>query len=651
MNTYAIDGHVTDMLGQPVSDVTVTRSGDLGGSVLTDSNGFYSFADNLAGGTYVLTPTREGCGFDPPQRTYLNLAADQHNQDFQANCGLLCYDFRTDPNLQQYANEDGSISTYLCLPGWVAMPEGGSFATEFFVDAAQAGTPGHSAVMGPRTCEAADFADLRLNLHYDQADGPFFSLSAPGDLGDRTPLPTGHYRAVVTRGGNTATVVLTNLDSPGTPFTDTVDYVWEPFNAFLLCYDYYGGGYCQWDGSEMVAFKSDRGANFVEGRIDYLCLPEVNTYAIDGHVTDMLGQPMGHVRIVRTGEYGGVAFTDSTGFYEFPDNMLGGDFTLTPVVAGCTFSPSERTYENLTEAAHDQDFTFTLGQQCTDYTTDPGLHQYVSPENSVSTYDCFGSPASLPDGLSLVVDFCVTAASCGSPGHSSVMGPMNCGSSEFVDLRLNLHYDQAGGPFFSLSAPGDLGQRAPITVGSFRAVVTKAGSTATVVLTNPTTQDTLLTDTVDYAWEPFDAFLLSYDYYGGGYCEWDSTGAVQFRSDRGSYFIEGCVEGICVVYPPSDVEPDLPAPSDLMLRAMLQSSAGAPNSLSYVLPHEGIASLDIYDINGRHVANLLRGMQRAGVFQDRWTGTFESGARAPAGLYFAVLRLDRERVSAKLLRW
>jgi hypothetical protein len=648
---FPIDGYVTNMLGQPTADVTVTRSGDLGGSVQTDATGFYSFADNAAGGSYILTPSKDGCAFDPAQRTYTNLAADQHNQDFRANCGLQCFDFRTDPNLQQYVSPENTVTTYVCLPGWVTMPDGGSFATEFYVDAAQSGTPGHSSVMGPRTCSPSDDTDLRLNLHYDQAGGPYFSLSAPGSLGQRTPLATGHYRAVVTRVGDTASIVLTNLDTPGTPFTDAVTYVWEPFNAFLLAYDYYGGGYCNWDGTEMVAFKSDRGSNFIQGRIDYLCLPAVNTYSLDGFVTDMLGQPVADVTVTRSGDLGGSALTDAAGFYSFTDNAAGGSYTLTPSKDGCSFDPAQRSYTNLAADQHNQDFRATCGLQCFDFRTDPDLRHEPNEDGSISTYLCLPGWVAMPDGGSFATEFYVDAAQSGTPGHSSVMGPRTCSLGDLVDLRLNLHYDQLDGPQFSISTPGSLGQRTPLATGHYRAVVTRVGNTAAVVLNNLGTLDTF-TDTVNYVWEPFNAFLLAYDYYGGGYCNWDGSEMVAFKSDRGSNFIEGRIDYLCL--PPVntvDAEPVNPVPSDLALRAMLPAGSGTPTCLTYALPHEGNVVLDIYDIGGRHVANLVSGVHQAGIFQARWAGAFDSGGRATAGLYFAVLRLDRERATAKLLRW
>jgi len=60
------------------------------------------------------------------------------------------------------------------------------------------------------------------------------------------------------------------------------------------------------------------------------------------------------------------------------------------------------------------------------------------------------------------------------------------------------------------------------------------------------------------------------------------------------------------------------------------------------LPNAGLASLKIYDLQGREVATLLEGLRPAGQHSVVWR--IQSGANAPltSGVYFAVLRYQSE---------
>jgi len=66
--------------------------------------------------------------------------------------------------------------------------------------------------------------------------------------------------------------------------------------------------------------------------------------------------------------------------------------------------------------------------------------------------------------------------------------------------------------------------------------------------------------------------------------------------------------------------------------------------LSVALPETGLASLKVYDLAGREVATLLRGIQSAGTHRVR----FQAG-RLPAGVYLAVLRAGQSTASTKLM--
>ena len=58
-----------------------------------------------------------------------------------------------------------------------------------------------------------------------------------------------------------------------------------------------------------------------------------------------------------------------------------------------------------------------------------------------------------------------------------------------------------------------------------------------------------------------------------------------------------------------------------------------------------LVSLDLYDVAGRRVRNLVRDTRSVGEYADRWDGRDEDGKKAPAGVYFARLEANGQRVS------
>jgi Tol biopolymer transport system component/photosystem II stability/assembly factor-like uncharacterized protein len=80
---YDIQGQVTSSTvpGLGVFDVTVTLSGTANASTVTDAKGNYSFQDLLTG-NYTVTPSKAGFTFNPVNRVFNSLSADQSAADF-----------------------------------------------------------------------------------------------------------------------------------------------------------------------------------------------------------------------------------------------------------------------------------------------------------------------------------------------------------------------------------------------------------------------------------------------------------------------------------------------------------------------------------------------------------------------------------------
>ncbi len=79
--TYLISGYVHTQCGVPVKDVVLTASNG-GGSGITDANGYYEVWVNY-NWTGTVTPAKECYIFNPAEKVYIHVLADQAQQNYQ----------------------------------------------------------------------------------------------------------------------------------------------------------------------------------------------------------------------------------------------------------------------------------------------------------------------------------------------------------------------------------------------------------------------------------------------------------------------------------------------------------------------------------------------------------------------------------------
>jgi FG-GAP-like repeat/FG-GAP repeat/FlgD Ig-like domain len=96
-------------------------------------------------------------------------------------------------------------------------------------------------------------------------------------------------------------------------------------------------------------------------------------------------------------------------------------------------------------------------------------------------------------------------------------------------------------------------------------------------------------------------------------------------------------------------ESQSPAPTGRWLEAGAPNPFAAATELAYTLPHAAEHRLAVYDVHGRQVALLAKGMERAGRHIARWNGTDPQGHRLPAGVYFLRLTIGDRVESQKLV--
>ena len=89
-----------------------------------------------------------------------------------------------------------------------------------------------------------------------------------------------------------------------------------------------------------------------------------------------------------------------------------------------------------------------------------------------------------------------------------------------------------------------------------------------------------------------------------------------------------------------------PGGSSLRLAALNPSRP--PAAIDYALAARGDVSLAVYDVAGRSVRTLDRGMREAGLHRAVWDGRDETGAMARDGIYFFRLTAGRESRAIKV---
>jgi hypothetical protein len=96
---------------------------------------------------------------------------------------------------------------------------------------------------------------------------------------------------------------------------------------------------------------------------------------------------------------------------------------------------------------------------------------------------------------------------------------------------------------------------------------------------------------------------------------------------------------------PVGAEP-LPALSSLALSSPRPNpAAGGVTMFTSRLAAAAPVRLDLYNVAGRRVRNLVRDTRLAGEYADRWDGEDDDGRKVPAGVYFARLEANGQKVS------
>jgi flagellar hook assembly protein FlgD len=86
-----------------------------------------------------------------------------------------------------------------------------------------------------------------------------------------------------------------------------------------------------------------------------------------------------------------------------------------------------------------------------------------------------------------------------------------------------------------------------------------------------------------------------------------------------------------------------------VLHCATPNPAAPGTTLRFDLPRRGPVDLAVYDVRGRRVRTLFRGIQDAGPHARSWDGRAEAGTACAAGVYFVRLTTADATLARKLV--
>ena len=89
-------------------------------------------------------------------------------------------------------------------------------------------------------------------------------------------------------------------------------------------------------------------------------------------------------------------------------------------------------------------------------------------------------------------------------------------------------------------------------------------------------------------------------------------------------------------------------PNKLTLNPSYPNPFNPNTKISFDLPKSSKVKLQIVDINGRGIANLLSNSLDSGTYNINWNGTSDSGVNMSSGIYFIILNVDGSILTQKL---
>lgn len=314
--SYTVGGQVTGAVsGLGISGVNVSISGSQTGSVPTDANGYYTFPNVGAGGTYTFTPSKLGYVFTP--QTLTNLSSNQTLNFTGARCVIsgVLKDYYQNPIQPATVTLSGSATgTVLTdFSGFYSfvVPPGGTYTV----------TPSYTGLTFNPSSKTF------TNLTTDQ----IFDFIVPQNLitGKVTdPIGNPRINANVSFSGSQTGIVRTDING----------------NYSINVAP--GGTYTVASGDTGMVFipASQTFANLVTNQVGNFTGVYKNSIA--GKVQNANRLPIGGVTVTLSGTQTATTQSDSGGKYYFQNLAEGGNYWVAPSSAIYTFTPASKSFVN-----------------------------------------------------------------------------------------------------------------------------------------------------------------------------------------------------------------------------------------------------------------------------------------------------------------
>jgi Tol biopolymer transport system component len=334
-NSYSITAHVKDGSGTPVVDASITLASD--GRLITvksaDSQGNTSFADLSPEKNYTLTASRSGWSFSPAEQTFNNLGGNQSVEftgtHLQHSISGRVVDSQLTGNgifgvtLTLSGSQTATVTTD--AEGYFnfgALPAGGSYTV----------TPSKTNFTFLPQSAAVDNLSGNQELRFD-GYGVTYSIGGQA----------------LTEGGIPMPGVTLSLSGDGTATTTT-----DLFGNYIFVNLTAGGNYLVTPSLAGYTFTPpDKAFNNLGGNetSNFTAIP-AQSVGITGRVTES-SKGIAGVLVNLTGTQAKTTTTDENGQYGFDGLTAGGNYTVTPSLNPYNFTPQSQTFNNLT-AAHAQ---------------------------------------------------------------------------------------------------------------------------------------------------------------------------------------------------------------------------------------------------------------------------------------------------------
>ncbi|MCD6374374.1 MAG: T9SS type A sorting domain-containing protein, partial [Caldisericaceae bacterium] len=89
-------------------------------------------------------------------------------------------------------------------------------------------------------------------------------------------------------------------------------------------------------------------------------------------------------------------------------------------------------------------------------------------------------------------------------------------------------------------------------------------------------------------------------------------------------------------------------PEEAVLFANYPNPFNPTTNIRFALPKDGSVKLEIYNLNGQRIKELINGDYQAGYHSVKWDGKDEHGRPVSSGMYFYVLKTSKITESRKM---